>query len=202
MSATSRGNPADRLWTAFVPRRSSLRRPSDRAETAARWIAVVLLVVAVPFLLALGSTRAQDLRDEGAALRASSQEVVGTVTAITPPATGAGGIPAGPVGVVARWVAPDGSAHTASGVAGRGARVGAPWSFRVDAAGRVVRPPVTDEDATTQGVLLSFWAFLACVTGLVGLLALLRVLLDRRRMRDWDEDWALFGLGRGRGVSG
>jgi hypothetical protein len=199
---TTKGSLTDRLWTAFVPRRSELRRRSDRVETRARWVALVLLVVSVPFLLALGSARAQDVRDGAAAVRASASPVVATITQVVPRAATAGGVPSGAVDVTASWSGPDGAPHTVTGVELRGARVGDPWSAWVDAAGHQVRAPRTDGQATAEGVMLAGWLFLVLGLGLLAVLALLHRVLDRRRMADWDEDWALFRLGRGRGVTG
>ena len=201
MSATS-WTPADRVWAAFLPRPSALRRPSDRAETLARWVALVVLVVSVPFLLAFGSSRAQDMRDVAASARATSHPVTATVTRVDLRGASAGGMSAGGVDVTATWTAPDGAVHTATGVSYRGARIGDPWSAWVDAAGRQVPPPAGESDAVTQGVLLAFWAFLGVTVALAGALALLRLALDRGRMRDWDEDWARFRPGRDHGLTG
>lgn len=199
MTSSTTGSLPDRVWTAFVPRRSALRRPSDRAETIARWVALVLLVAAVPFLLTFGSTHAQQIRDEAARDRASSHPVSATVTRVVPRASTVSDVPSGVVDVTAAWTAPDGSTHTVTGVAFHGARVGDPWSGWVDAGGHQVRTPPSDTAATTHGVLLAFWAFVATATGLFGLLGVLHWILDRRRMHDWDEDWALFCLRRRRG---
>lgn len=199
---TRKGTLPDRLWTAFVPRRSTLRRGSDRAETVARWVAVALLVLSVPFLLALGSDRAQHVRDQAALARATSHPVTATITRVVPRAATVEGMPSGAVDVTATWTAADGSPRTATGVELRGASIGAPWTVWVDAADHQVRAPRTDDQATAEGVMLAFWAFLVTGIGLLGALAALHWLLDRRRMADWDEDWALFRLGRGRGVTG
>jgi hypothetical protein len=199
---TTMGSPADRMWTAFVPRRSELRRRSDRVETLARWVALVLLVVSVPFLLAMGSARAQDVRDGAAAVRANAAPVVATITQVVPRAASAGGVPSGAVDVTATWSGPDGTPHTVTGVELRGARVGDPWSAWLDGAGHQVRPPRTDGQAAVEGVVLAGWLLLVLGLGLLAVLAVLHRVLDRRRMADWDEDWALFRLGRGRGVAG
>lgn len=167
----------------------------------ARWVALVLLVVSVPFLLAVGSALAQQVRDEAAVARATSHEIIGTITRVVPRATTVGGAPSPAVDVTATWTAPGGSARTVTGVELRGARVGDPWRARVDATDQA-RAPRTDYQATAEGVMIAFWGFLSIGVGLLGVLALLHWVLDRRRMADWDEDWALFRLGRGRGVAG
>ena len=201
MSIPTKGTLPDRLWTAFVPRPSVLRRPSDRVETLARWIALALVVVAVPVVLALGSAAAQGVRDEAARARAVSHPVHATITAVAPRDRTVAGAPPGAVDVTAVWTAADGSSHTVTGVPLRAARVGEPWSGWVDATGHEVRPSVSDSEADTDMVLVAVWAFLGPAAGLAGFLGLVRWFLDRRRMRDWDEDWALFVLGRNRGTT-
>lgn len=200
--STAKGSSTDRLWRAFVPRRSVLRRRSDRMETVARWVAVVLLAVSVPILLALGSADAQRVRDEAAAVRATSRQVTGTITQVLPRATTVGGAPSGAVDVTATWTGPDGAARTLTGTKLRGAHVGDPWTAWVDAADHQVRAPRTDYQATAEGVMIAFWGFIATGVGLLGALAVVHWILDRRRMAAWGEEWALFRLGRGRGVAG
>ncbi|MCD2195834.1 hypothetical protein LQ327_20895 [Actinomycetospora endophytica] len=192
------GSLPDRLWTAFVPRRSSLRRGPDRAETVARWVALALLTLAVPILLTLGTAHAHQLRDAATLARATSHPVTATIDRVTSP----GGASAGAVDVTATWVAPDGTARTVTGAESAGARVGDRWTAWVDAAGRQVPVPKSDGEATFEGVLVAFWGFLGVAVVLLGASALLHRLLHRHRMRDWDEDLALFRLGRGRGVNG
>ncbi|NMO89467.1 hypothetical protein [Actinomycetospora sp. TBRC 11914] len=200
--AATKGSPTDRLWTAFVPRRSTLRRRSDRVETAARWAALALLVVLVPFLLALGSARAQHVRDQADLVRATAHPVAATITRVVPHLTPAGGPPTGSLDVTASWTAPDGTVRPVTGIELHPVHVGDRWSAWVDAAGHQVRPPMSDGQAALEGLALALWAFLTTGLGLVGLLAVLHRVLDRRRMADWDEAWALFEIGRGRGVAG
>ena len=202
MTSTTKGTLAGRLWTAFVPRPSALRRGSDRAETGACWVALSVLVLCLPFLLAFGSARAQDLRDTATHVRSTSHLVMATVSRVMPRASALGGVPSGAVDVTATWAAANGTVHTTTGVAYRGARVGDPWSAWIDDAGHQVAVPMSDSQATLEGTLVAFWVFMATAVTLTGLLALLGWFLDRRRMRDWDEDWARFCLGRNRGVSG
>jgi hypothetical protein len=202
MTTGRNGTLPERMRAAFVPRRSELRRPSDRAETVARWVALALLTAALPLLLAVGSARAQDLRDSSALARATSHPVAATITRVVPRAGTSGGVPSGAVDITATWVAPDSTARTVVGTGWRGARVGDPWSAWADEVGHQVPPPRSDSEATLEGVLLALWAFLAVGVGLAGTLTLLHRILDRRRMRGWDEDLALFRLGRSRGVTG
>jgi hypothetical protein len=202
MTPTRKGSWPDRVWTAFFPRPSTLQRRSDRAEVLARRLALLVLVVSVPFLLAFGDARVQGMRDVGMHERATSHPVTATVTRVAPRTDYLGGTPDTAVDVTATWVAQDGSTHTTTDLGYRGATVGDSWTMWVDGAGHQVRAPVSDLQATVDGVLLAMWTFLAVASGLVGLLAGLHWVLGRRRMADWDEDWALFRLGRGPEIPG
>ena len=203
MRTARRGRGWDRIRTAFVPRRSALRRPSDRAETVARWVALVLLVLTVPFLLAAGSAQAQDVRDTSAHTRATAHEVVGTVvSARARPSRSADGSPSGAVDVTVAWTDPDGSGHVADDVSYTGTATGRPWPMWIDASGHRVRAPASETDAVVQGALLVVLLLTGATTALVGALALLRWVLDRGRLRQWDDDWAAFRRGRDRGVTG
>lgn len=193
----------DRIRTAFVPRRSVLRRRSDRAETAARWAAVVLLVLAVPFLLAVGAARAQDVRDAAAHARATARPVVGTVTEVRPrPARSPDGTPSGGLDVTVSWTGPDGTVRTTRDTAFAGTVPGRRWPMWVDATGARVRTPASGADAVVQGVLLAGLLGSGAATVLAGLLAALRWSLDRARLRQWEADWAAFDRRRRRGLTG
>lgn len=199
---TTRGSPTDRVWTAFVPRRSELRRRSDRLETAAHWVVLTALVLALPVVLALGSSHAQDLRDAAAAQRRVDHEVAATVIAVRPLESSARGEGSGLVEVTAGWSEPDGSVRTDVDVRSGDVRVGEPRSMWVDQSGHRVRPPTTDADAATRGYLAAAGLLAACSALLGGLLWMVRRRLDRARLREWDEDWLAFRRGRDRGVTG
>lgn len=202
MAAASRGSLPDRVWTAFVPRPSALRRRSDRVETAARWLALALLVLAVPVLLAVGSAHAQDVRDAAALERAADHPVTATVTQLVPQATVAEQVPSGTATVIATWVGPDATIHTVSGMGGPGVQIGEPWSAWVDASGHQVPAPATDGDAVIQEVLVAIWGLVVTAAVLGGALALLHHVLDVGRLRSWDENWAMYGRGQDHGMTG
>lgn len=203
MRTSRRGRWPDRIRTAFVPRRSTLRRGSDRVETAARWAALALLALCVPFLLVAGAARAQDVRDAAAHTRATAHQVVGTVTDVhVRPSRSPDGTSSGALDVTAAWTEPDGSVHSTLDTSFVGVAPGRPWPMWVDATGKRVRDPATESDAVVQGVLLVGLLFAAAATALAGLVVALRWWLDRARLRQWDADWAAFGRRRDRGVTG
>lgn len=196
-----RGTAADRVYTAFVPRRSKLRRPSDRWETVSRWVALVILLLLVPLVLQLGNARTQQVRDQAALVRATSHEVRATVVAVSaqPSGEGAGGDHM----LTVSWTEPDGSVHVAPTIAYDAAPpVGAPYPLWVDQQSRQVAPPSTERDAVLQGYVAEVAAVTGSLLVLLSGLGLVRCLLDRYRLRQWDEDWLAFRRRRDRGAAG
>lgn len=195
------GSTADRVYSVLVPRPSSLRRSSDRWETAAGWVAVAVLLLLVPVVLALGSARAQQVRDEAVRVRATSHPVTGTVTAVSEWNVGEGSGASHIVTV--GWTEPDGSTHTAQRVMYDDTpAVGSPYSMWVDRSSQPTAPPPTEQDAGLQGWVADVGAFTATLIVLLVGLALVRRTLDRRRLRRWDEDWLAFRRRRDRGAAG
>ncbi|NMO89439.1 hypothetical protein [Actinomycetospora sp. TBRC 11914] len=197
-----RGSAADRAYTAFVPRRSALRRPSDRWETAARWGALAVLLLLVPVVLTLGDARARAMREGAAEVRATGHPVTATVVTVSPRDAGVG---AGTtVALTVAWAEPDGSVHTLPrvGYDGDDVTVGSPYPMWVDRGFRAVAPPSTEQDAVLQGWVADVGGFGAVLVTLLAGLALLRRVLDRRRLRQWEEDWAAFRRPPDRGAAG
>ncbi|WP_018332236.1 Rv1733c family protein [Actinomycetospora chiangmaiensis] len=203
MRTSGRGRWPDRVRTAFLPRRSALRRRSDCVETAARWIALALLTLAVPFVLVAGSSRSQGVRDDAAHARAVAHHVVGTVTAVRERASRSpDGASSGALDVTVAWTEPDGSVHATGDVTSVGTAPGRRWPMWVDGAGHRVRNPASEADAVVQGLVLVALLLGTAAAVLSGLVAVLRWWLDRRRLRQWDADWLAFHRGRDRGVTG
>ncbi|HEY2195842.1 MAG TPA: hypothetical protein VGH76_26570 [Actinomycetospora sp.] len=184
-----------------MPRPSSLRRSSDRWETAAGWTALAVLLLLVPVVLALGSARAQQVRDDAAHIRATSHQVQATVTALSERSVGEGSGVSQVVTV--GWTEPDGSTHSAQRVVyDDPPAVGSPHPMWVDRSSQPTAPPSTEQDAVLQGWVADVGAFTATLVALLAGLALVRWTLDRRRLRGWDEDWLAFRRRRDRGAAG
>ncbi|NED34411.1 Rv1733c family protein [Streptomyces sp. SID8499] len=91
-----------------------------------------------------------------------------------------------------RWSAPDGTARTGRTRVASDSAVGAAVTVWTDPAGRLVTQPPTVNQARTRSLAIG---------GLVGLSAaavpfacgrLLRDRLERRRLKQWDVEWARF----------
>ena len=199
-SPTRAGSATDRVCTVLVPRRSRLRRPSDRWETASAWGALVLLLLLAPLTLAVGGAQAQQVRDQAAAVRATAHRVDATVTAVsTGPETNDDGTARDDLVVTVSWTEPGGARSAPQVTYGHAPRVGDPWPLWVAPDLAPVQPPATEQDAELQGVVTAVGAFLGSCVALASGLALVRWLLDRRRLRQWQRDWLTFERRRHRG---
>ena len=199
--AVSRGGPTTgRVRAAFFPRRNRLRRPCDRWETASRWVAVVLLVLLVPVVPAVADARTGAVRAQAAAVRATSYPVDGTVLAVSPPLASRDAEAGDEYTVTVGWTDAAGTPRTGPQVTGGAPpRPGDVWPLRVGPDGTTVPPPATEADAVLEGAVAAVGTVLGWCLAVTGALVLERWLLDRHRMRRWDEDWRTF---RRRGTPG
>lgn len=186
---THRGNGTGattvRLWRW---RRNALRRGSDRAEGWSVLAAAVLLGVGAPAVGAVTATGVQD------AMLRQSQDWRRTSAVLTEDA------PHGPESVYAesgdgrvratvRWTA-DGATRHGDALVDPGSRSGTRTTIWLDRNGALKGKPATPTEAITQGAVLG--ALAATGTGLVTLGGLwsVRFLLDARRDRQWEREWA------------
>lgn len=194
-----RGSVPDQVYSAFVPRRSRLRRTSDRWETASRWIALAVFLLLVPLVLQLGDARTQQLRDQAALERATDHQVHGTVVGVTA-ARGEGSAPV----LSVSWTEPGGSVHLVSLTAydDPPPGLGAPYPLWVTPGLEAASPPPTEQDAVLEGDVADIGGFTGTLVLLLSAQGLVQWRLDRRRLRQWDEDWLAFRCGRDHGAAG
>lgn len=192
----------DRVRTALVPRRSALRRRSDRLETAALRFAVVVLLLVVPCAIVLGLRGAEDARQSADVTRATAHAVDAVVLeapAVTSPAVGYTG---GLSDVDVAWVDPDLTRHVAAVPAAPSLAAGDHLQLWVGPDDRPVIPPASATDATVEGVVDGVGALVGAMLVLASVVLAVRFALDRGRMRDWDADWWAFVHRRDRGTTG
>ncbi|MET7377302.1 hypothetical protein ABZT08_00475 [Streptomyces sp. NPDC005526] len=92
-----------------------------------------------------------------------------------------------------RWNGADGSAHTGQVRVRPGSAVGTPVTVWTDPQGRLVTRPATAAQARTRAVVIGgLVGTTAAAFPLVGGRVLCRR-LERRRMEQWDAEWARFG---------
>lgn len=191
MSTTGTG-AVHRAIGLFVPKRSTLRRRSDRVEVAARWVLLLVGLLAVPVALAVGSQVTADLAPQVAAQRAERHQVVGEVMADPRQVSPRPDVVVDEVRAPVRWTAADGTTREAVVRVPERARPGDTRVLWVDAADRPTGEPMDPGLPVTQGVATALVILLGDLLLSAALLAGLRWLLDRARLRAWDEAWRRF----------
>ncbi len=193
---------AGRVRAALFPRRSGLRRRSDRVETAVLRCAVVLFLLLVPVAIVLGQHGAEDATQAADRTRAIAQPVDATVLAAPATTSPAIGYTGGLGDVDVAWVGPDLTRHTASVPAAPSLSPGDRLRLWIGPGDRPVIPPASATDATVEGIVDAVGALVGAVLVLGSVLIAVRFALDRGRMRDWDADWWTFVHRRDRGTTG
>ncbi|MFI6175119.1 hypothetical protein ACIA8R_06220 [Nonomuraea sp. NPDC051191] len=170
------------------PDRNPLRRRSDRLESAGLAVAVLLVLLSVwPAVLAGRVAYEGGLRDARVG-PGHRQQVTATVLREPRPVRPGFGEAATST-VPASWTTPAGSARTGQVQVPAGTRAGQTVPLWIDPEGDPTTPPAGHTDVVLRGVgLAAFVQVLACLL-VLGAVAALRRLLDRRRYADWDAAW-------------
>ncbi|MFF2848839.1 hypothetical protein ACFVT5_21295 [Streptomyces sp. NPDC058001] len=170
-------------------RRNPLRRTSDRAEA---WLVLSTCALAVAGGAVAGVAASQAATASFDAQRASRHEVSAVLVTSAPPEV-LGTAVGSQVRAQVRWTAQDGSVHTgttrvwADTAAGEAVKV---WTNHQD---RLVSAPPTEVEGNMESAFTGVLAGLG-VSGLVVLGGrLVRVPLDRMRLRQWETEWARVG---------
>ncbi|MEU6350838.1 hypothetical protein ABZ896_16100 [Streptomyces sp. NPDC047072] len=174
-------------------RRNPLRRRSDVVEAWAMLVVAVLLALGAPLAgAAVGWWAHDDARAVATQQRAERHRVRAEVVDRTPDS-----LPAVQGGrersyrAEVRWTDTGGTAHTAAARVPSGTHQGDRVDVWLDARGRAVPPP-PDEAAIWQHTV-TMGACGAAAAAAVILLGhtLVRGAAQRRRLTDWERDWAL-----------
>jgi hypothetical protein len=176
------------------PDRNPLRRASDLVETAVLAILVIAFAVGAPFA-ARGSAAWAHARAHQAQLEqeASWQQVTARLLATAPGSMEGGwGGPIDPE-TQARWTAPDGRVMTGEVPVVPGAAAGTTVRIWVTRDGQPTSQPLQDSQVAGQATLAGMLGvvalgFLLTITG-----ALVRHVLNNRRMAAWAADWRATG---------
>ncbi|MFD7406598.1 hypothetical protein ACFV7R_28860 [Streptomyces sp. NPDC059866] len=172
-------------------RRNPLKR---RADTVEAWVLLGAGMLTVLGGVLAGLTVARSVEQELARERAEWRPVAASLTKDVPGASrAAGGASNGErVWAEVRWTAPDGSSRTGQARVRPGSSVGTPVTVWTDRRGRLVTAPASESQARVRASLTGGLAGLsAAVVPLAGGRALL-ARLERRRLDQWDLDWARF----------
>lgn len=171
--------------------RNPLRRATDRAETVALTVLVILLLAGGPFAaLATGSlTRASAQRTQ-LAQEASRRQVTAVVLSVAPPSAGDWGLT---WQAQARWRAPDGREVTNEIPVPSNTAVGATLPVWTDLSGDFTTAPLLDSQVSGQVVTGEILGVISLAGVLTVAGALVLSWINKRRMADWDAEWRATG---------
>ena len=175
--------------------RNPLRRTVDRVETFVRLTVLILLLAGVPAgLFVAGRMSDRVFLQQARAQRSSDRQVTAVLTQ-----------PAPTVGTVdpystlqttwanARWMAPNGTAHSGQVLVEPAAPRGATARVWINAAGAITDPPVADRDVMAEVAVTVMVTGVTLILLLLGAEALTVRSLDRRRSGAWDAEWRATG---------
>lgn len=181
-----------RLARRWRPDRNPLRRASDRAE-AVLLAALLLLFLAVAPVAAITAGGWAAAASRPAAGAGTPHHVMAVLLRDAPV------LPRpmfeGPVEpkVLARWVAPDGTARTGTVYARGGTPAGQTVETWINASGHRVNAPPSARDEAISETLVALLAVVAVGLVLVGAGLAGHRLIERRRLAAWDLNWSATG---------
>ena len=173
--------------------RNPLRRPTDKVAT---WLMVQFLVVvligAPLFAIAAFTWAARVGAAEQRAERSWREVPAVLLRSVPVPDSFAGGV-FGYSWVPARWTAPNGKVRSGDIPVEVGLTAGRKVRLWVDAAGTPTDVPLTHRAIVARAGTAAAVATVALLIALSSLALIVRWLLDRRRLTDWELAWAIVG---------
>lgn len=166
--------------------RNPLRRRSDRLETRARIAALLLCAVAVPVAVEAGVLAHHHL-SAAAAHEVATRQRHTAVVVDEPHVSAARSVLVTTARVA--WTGTSGETRRATVLAPPGTRGGDRMTVWSTPDGVVTAPPLSGRDVLALAVLTGAGLVLGAVALSLVLLAVLRRLLDRRRLRAWETEW-------------
>ena len=188
----------ERFCRLLRPGRNPLARGTDRLEGSVLLVSILLALILIPVVMALGAVTYANLALKSEAEYVARHATVAVLVENAPTLTVGpfGRFVLGTADVGARWRLRDGSVRTGVVTVGDGLRAGTKVPIWIVDSGRLVGPPMSTDDAVANAMVVSAGAWFVAV----GLLALgcrtLHYLLDRRRYRAWETEWARIEPGR------
>lgn len=173
-------------------RRNPLRRPADRLES---WVVLITWALTLFGGVAMGLVAAGSVESGLARQRAEWRQVEAVLTEDAPEPSAPDGAGTGTAKVWAkvRWTAPDGSDRTGQARVDPAVLMGARVTVWTDAEGLLVAKPADEAQARLRATLVGGLAgVFAAAVPLVGG-RLVRNRMERRRMDQWDVEWARIG---------
>jgi hypothetical protein len=167
--------------------RNSMRRPLDRTQTITGFALFLLFLVFGVFVAAGVGQRVYDAGVKAERHQLATRHQVDAIVAqrdVPPPA---GQALSNPDSV--RWRAADGSWQT--GVFDTGKRVGEHLTLWVDDSGAITAMPQSHTQTIGTAGFAGAGGLVAVGAPLALCYALIRRRFDRRRLAEWDDEWAL-----------
>ncbi|MFE7800991.1 hypothetical protein [Nocardia sp. NPDC057440] len=166
-----------------------MRRREDRLQSVAGALLLLLFIVVVPVAVMTIGGRVYETETRVAQAEAAQlHQVDATVVEVGKTPLYA---PVTPAKVT--WSDPDGTAHTSDYQATGIVKTGGTVKIWLDSTGKVTHPP-SETRALSKAVLSTTGAVLAVLACCGSCYVLLRRVLDRRRSRLWETEWATAGL--------
>lgn len=173
-------------------RRKVMRRWSDRLERAVLVGAFVLVPIAPVVGVTVGQQSLAGAAAVAADRAASGYQTTAVLIEDAPlraTSAAARGLVTGAV-VQARWQAPDGSERTGSVMVRGVLFAGQTVPLWVDSKGEPTAAPAPAGEQRAGAVVVGTGAGLGWLVLLAGIVVATRRVLDRRRLRDWGDEWA------------
>lgn len=182
---------AGRVMRGLRPDRNPLRRTCDRMETYALAGLFAATAAAAPFVAQVVSHAAYEgaLRTQQAQL-ATRHQVRAVLTQAAGRTDSADALSAY-VPVHATWTSVTGVRGAGLVMAAPGSPKGAAVTVWSDATGHLVSPPLLTSQVAGQADLAGAGAIAGMGALYLGEAAVVRLMVNRRRMADWDADWAV-----------
>lgn len=171
-------------------RRNPLKRRSDRLES---WVVLAAWALTVCGGVIAGLLSAESVESGLARQRAEWRSTAALLTQDAPEPSATSGPEAEKVWAKVRWTAPDGSERQGQARVEPATLMGTQVTVWTDTEGRLVTKPAGESQAQLRAALVGGLAgvCVAAVPYVGG--RLVRGRLERRRMDQWDEEWALIG---------
>ncbi|MEI5525593.1 hypothetical protein WB401_13615 [Streptomyces brasiliscabiei] len=187
--ARSRRRTKRRVWL-WRWRPSPLRRRADIVEA---WLLLAVCALAVATGAFVGAATAHGVERDLNERRAERHPVSAVLTEDAPKTVSATAGAGGQVWARVRWTAADGTPLTGSARVEPGTDGGATVRVWLDRHGNVVSAPLDSDDAAFQGVALGTATAVGVAAAVSCLGWVVHARTDRRRMAQWDVEWARIG---------
>jgi hypothetical protein len=181
------------LWVLRQARRlgfgrNPLRRRSDRTEAVLLWCSVLAALLLIPVAAAIGATVSNSIDESIARQRAVLQPVKATTLEGTERV-----VASAPGDVLSRvqvsYVDANGFAREGTTSVVIGTKAGDKVTVWLDRSGTIARSPRSTADSSAFGISAGFLTLAGSWLLVWGVLQLARIPLDRRRAREWKNEW-------------